>query len=155
VDSNGCINSSHSLIASQSLNHGIYLSPDGSTLYASSPTTVYSWPYSSTTGKVGTTKKTIVVGMVNAGHITRTLIIPPSHPNLLVVSHGSNGNWDYPAVNPGAARAIVKVFDISSVPSGGYKFVTQGQVVGYGLRNEVGLAFDGNNMWVILSFPSE
>ena len=86
--------------------------------------------------------------MYNGGHPTRTLIIPPSHPNLLVISHGSDANFDYDAGNINTERAVVKVFDMSSVPSGGYNFVTQGYQAGYGLRNEVGLAFDGNNMSV-------
>jgi len=29
-----------------------------------------------------------------------------------------------------------------------YNFVSGGAVVGYGMRNEVGMAFDGNNMYV-------
>lgn len=88
----------------------------------------------------------LVTGMVNSGHITRTLIVPPHAPNLLLVSHGSNGNVDAAAVNPATARAVVKVFDLSALPRGGYNYVTQGYLMGYGLRNEVALAFDGNNM---------
>jgi glucose/arabinose dehydrogenase len=89
--------------------------------------------------------------MVNSGHITRTLIIPPHAPNLLLVAHGSNGNIDDAAANPATARAVVKVFDLSEVPSGGYNYISQGYLMGYGLRNEVALAFDGNNMFGILS----
>ncbi|KAI8201865.1 Cellobiose dehydrogenase [Colletotrichum sp. SAR 10_65] len=46
----------------------------------------------------------------------------------------------------GVARAVVKVFDLRSVPSGGYTYNTQGWFLGWGLRNEVALAADGNNM---------
>jgi glucose/arabinose dehydrogenase len=146
VDTNGCMTSTRSLIALSSLNHGIYFSADGTTLYASSPTTVYSWSYDSVSGLMGTTSKTIVTNMFNSGHVTRTLIIPPNHPDLLVISHGSNGNWDYPAIDPSTARAVVKVFNLTTVPAGGYAFTTDGWNAGYGLRNEVGLDFDGNGM---------
>ncbi|KAI0126091.1 soluble quino protein glucose/sorbosone dehydrogenase [Xylariales sp. AK1849] len=146
VDSNGCITSSHWLISMSSLNHGIYLSPDGTILFASSPTSVYTWSYDSPSGTLGADINTVVTGMVDSGHATRTLIISPEYPELLVVSHGSNGNMDYAAVNSRTARAIVKVFNTSTTPAGGYDFVTQGWNAGYGLRNEVGLAFDGNGM---------
>ncbi|KAI1866218.1 uncharacterized protein JN550_007907 [Neoarthrinium moseri] len=146
VGTDGCIIGSVVLLGLASLNHGIYLSPDESKLYASTGTEVYSWSYDSTTGAVGNDQTTLVKGMRNSGHTTRTLAIPPSHPNLLVVSHGSDGNMDYPTVSPSAARAIVKVFDLNSTPAGGFDYVTQGWNAGYGLRNEVGLAFDANEM---------
>jgi hypothetical protein len=38
------------------------------------------------------------------------------------------------------------VFDISKVPTGGYTYAKDGYLMGYGLRNEVGLTFDGNGM---------
>ncbi|PVH82209.1 hypothetical protein DL98DRAFT_559578 [Cadophora sp. DSE1049] len=143
---NGCIQSSRVLIAQTNLNHGIYLSPSGTTLYASSPTTVWSWTYDPASGNVSGSPTVLVTGMVNSGHITRTLIIPPHAANLLLVAHGSNGNIDAASVNPATARAVVKVFDLSSLPVGGYNYVRQGYLMGYGLRNEVALAFDGNNM---------
>ncbi|KAH9216469.1 hypothetical protein DL95DRAFT_496648 [Leptodontidium sp. 2 PMI_412] len=143
---NGCVESSRVLITQTNLNHGIYLSPNGTTLYASSPTTVWSWMYDPASGNISGSPSVLVTGMVNSGHITRTLIVPPHAPNLLLVSHGSNGNVDAAAVNPATARAVVKVFDLSALPRGGYNYVTQGYLMGYGLRNEVALAFDGNNM---------
>jgi glucose/arabinose dehydrogenase len=86
--------------------------------------------------------------MRTTGHYTRTLIVPPHRPDLLVVSHGSDGNLDYASGNPATGTAIVKVFDLTSVPSGGYNYASTGYLMGYGLRNEVALAFDGNNMLV-------
>jgi glucose/arabinose dehydrogenase len=88
----------------------------------------------------------MVSGMATSGHITRTLIIPPHRPELLVVSHGSNANLDQDSSRPETARAIVKVFNVSSAPLQGYNYVSEGWNAGFGLRNEVGLAFDGNNM---------
>ncbi|KAG4440180.1 hypothetical protein IFR05_004325 [Cadophora sp. M221] len=144
--SHGCIQSSRVLIAHTNLNHGIYLSPNGTTLYASSPTTVWRWTYNPASGTVSGSPTVLIRGMANSGHITRTLIIPPHAPNLLVVSHGSDGNIDASSLDPATGRAIVKVFDMSALPTGGYNYARQGYVVGYGLRNEVALAFDGNNM---------
>jgi glucose/arabinose dehydrogenase len=85
--------------------------------------------------------------MVNGGsHLTRTLAIAPHKPNLLVVSHGSNANIDTAAADKKTGRAIIKVFDLSSIPSGGYNYVSGGYNAGYGIRNEVGITFDNNNL---------
>jgi glucose/arabinose dehydrogenase len=147
LTSDGCIQSSTVLIAQTNLNHGMYLSPNSSTLYASSLTTVWSWSYDPISGNISGSPTVLVTRMANSGHSTRTLIIPPHAPNLLLVSHGSDGNIDVAAANPATARAVVKVFDLTELPSGGYNYITQGYLMGYGLRNEVALAFDGNNMF--------
>jgi hypothetical protein len=142
----GCPKSNKVLVSLNSLNHGIALSVDGKTLYASSMTQAYSWPYDATAGTVGT-RTTIITGMVNGGsHLTRTLAIAPHKPNLLVVSHGSNANIDTAAADKKTGRAIIKVFDLSSIPSGGYNYVSGGYNAGYGIRNEVGITFDNNNL---------
>ncbi|PVH98563.1 Auxilliary activities family 12 protein [Periconia macrospinosa] len=146
LGSDGCITSSKTLISLNSLNHGIALSPDGKTLYASSMTQAYSWPYDAAAATVGT-RTTIMTGMVNGGsHLTRTLAVRPDQPNLLVVSHGSNSNIDTATSNPSTGRAIIKVFDLSKIPSGGFKYASDGYTAGYGQRNEVGMCFDNNNM---------
>ncbi|KAI1759788.1 hypothetical protein GGR53DRAFT_526824 [Hypoxylon sp. FL1150] len=156
VDINGCITSSRFIISDPTLNHGIYLGTDCHTLYASSDSTVYKWTYNPDTGDVGVTSDTIVSGMAYNGHVTRTLIIPPNRPDLLVVAHGSNGNLDYASSDPAIARAIVKVFNTSAVPNGGYNYANDGWNAGYGLRNEVGLAFDGNNfLWGVENSADE
>ncbi|KAI0400145.1 soluble quino protein glucose dehydrogenase [Xylaria palmicola] len=146
VDASGCITNTRLLVSNPDLNHGICFGLDEATLYASSPSSVFSWSYDPTTGNVDQNPAQVISGMATSGHNTRTLIAPPHHPNLLVVSHGSDGNIDRDASNPKTARAIVKVFNMSSTPTGGYNFATDGWNAGFGLRNEVGLAFDGNNM---------
>jgi len=88
----------------------------------------------------------VVNGMNNGGHPTRTITIPKNNPNLLVVSMGSNENIDIASGNIAAERGVIKVFNLSTVPSGGYDYTTGGWQAGYGLRNEVGIVFDGNNM---------
>ncbi|KAI1267054.1 soluble quino protein glucose dehydrogenase [Xylariaceae sp. FL1019] len=144
IDANGCITASKMLISLPDLNHGIYI--DGQFLFASSATSVFSWNYDANTGGVSQNPTTIISGMATSGHTTRTLIVAPHHPELLVVSHGSNANIDNDSGDPRTARAVVKVFNMSTIPPGGYNYVSQGWNAGYGLRNEVGLAFDGNNM---------
>ncbi|KAI0532071.1 soluble quino protein glucose dehydrogenase [Xylaria digitata] len=129
VDTNGCITNTRLLIENGDLNHGICLSADEGILYASSSSSVFSWIYDPATGNVGRSPGLVISGMATSGHTTRTLAIPPHHTG-----------------NPKVARAIVKVFNMSITPIGGYDFISQGWNAGFGLRNEVGLAFDGNNM---------
>jgi len=141
----GCVTSTKMLVSLNSLNHGIALSADGKTLYASSMTQAFSWPYDAAAGTVGT-RATIITGMVNGGsHLTRTLALSPANPNLLVVSHGSNSNIDTPTADAKTGRAIIKVFDLTKIPSGGYKYAQDGYTMGYGQRNDVGMCFDNNN----------
>ncbi|KAF1830675.1 cellobiose dehydrogenase-like protein [Decorospora gaudefroyi] len=146
IASNGCLASSKTLIAQRNLNHGIVLSHDGKTLYASSATSVYAWAYDPATMTVSANSTTILRGMDSRGHVTRSLSIPPAHPNLLLVSHGSNDNFDYGSADIKTARSCIKVFDTDTIPANGYNYVTDGYQMGYGLRNEVGLAFDGDGM---------
>jgi hypothetical protein len=146
MGTDGCVTSTKMLISQNNLNHGIAISPDGKTLYASSMTQAYSWPYDAAAGTLGT-RTTIITGMYNGGtHLTRTLALSPQNPNLLVVSHGSNSNIDTASADPKIARAIIKVFDLSKIPSGGYNYVTGGYNAGYGQRNDVGICFDKNSM---------
>lgn len=146
-DANGCIASSTVIISNTRLNHGLTLTPDGKTLYASSETTAWSWSYDPTTMKA-TNQQTVVKSISTGIHSTRTILVVPQAPNYIILQAGSNGNWDYAAGSPSAGRAIVKVFDLSKVPSGGYDYNTGGAVLGYGLRNEVALAFDpAGNVW--------
>ncbi|EUC30277.1 iron reductase domain protein [Bipolaris zeicola 26-R-13] len=146
MGADGCVTSTKMLISQSNLNHGIALSHDGKTLYASSMTQVYAWPYDAAAGTLGT-RTTVVTGMYNGGsHLTRTLAIAPQNSSLLVVSHGSNSNIDQPTSDPKTGRAIIKVFNLANVPSGGYNYVSGGYNAGYGQRNEVGICFDSNNM---------
>jgi len=80
------------------------------------------------------------------GHPSRTLLIPPKNPNLMIVQVGSDTNIDDASFNQAVGRAVVKVFDLSAIPSGGYNYPSQGWYAGYGLRNEVGYTADGNGM---------
>ncbi|KAK1513578.1 carbohydrate-binding cytochrome b562, partial [Colletotrichum abscissum] len=140
----GCISSTKTLISNPSLNHGIGLTPDGKTLYVTSMTTAWSYVYDAKAQSVSA-QTVVVKGMQQGGHPTRNLVIPPATPHLLVIQQGSYSNFDYESLNKAVARAVVKVFDMRSVPSGGYTYASQGWFLGWGLRNEVALAADGNN----------
>lgn len=121
MGTDGCVTSTKMLVSQNNLSRGIAMSPDGKTLYASSMTQAYSWPYDATAATVGT-RATIVTGMYNGGsHLTR-------------------------AGDPKTGRAIINVFDLSAVPSGGYNYVSSGYLAGYGQCNEVGMCFDKINM---------
>ncbi len=71
VGADGCITATKMLVSLNSLNHGLAMSNDGKTLYASSMTTVYAWPYTAASTSVGT-RTTVITGMYNGGaHTTR------------------------------------------------------------------------------------
>jgi glucose/arabinose dehydrogenase len=146
IGPDGCFASSKTLVTQRNLNHGIVLSQDGKTLFASSATSVFAWSYDPATMIVSGDPKTVVSGMESKGHVTRTLAIPPKHPNLLIVSHGSNDNFDYGSADIKTGRSCIKVFDTTKMPNDGYNYITEGYQMGYGLRNEVGLTFDGDGM---------
>lgn len=146
IGPDGCITSTKTVIAQRNLNHGIVLSKNGKTLYASSATQVYAWDYDVKTTTVSGTSRIVVSGMDNRGHVTRSLAISPHHPDLLVVSHGSNDNFDYESGNIKTGRSCIKAFNLTSTPVDGYVYASDGHQLGYGLRNGVGLAFDRNGM---------
>ena len=141
ADERACIASS-----APGLNHG--LAVHGGYLFASSDTTVYRWPYSGTE-RSDLGQHTIVVQNINAdgnggaprGHTTRTLIFDGD--GLLYVSVGSYSN-----VDADSFRSRVRRFGGVTAPDAqAAEFVT-GEVWADGLRNEVGLAFDGaGTLW--------
>lgn len=144
----GCLNSSNTVLANTALNHGLTLSPDSKQLYASSMTTAWRWDWDPETRQLGSDRTVIITGMNNGGHQTRSVYIPPNHPNLILASVGSNDNWDYDSESMAAGRAAVKAFDMDKLPAAGFVYATDGYQFGYGLRNEVGLVFDpSNKVW--------
>jgi len=139
----GCINGTSMLISASQLNHGLALTPDGRTLYASSETTAWSWDYNPDTRSVSN-QKTVVRGMSTGIHFTRTIAVVPQQPNLILLQVGSNSNFDMDSARPSTGRAIIKIFDTSRAPSNGWNYNTDGEVYGYGLRNTIGFVPDPN-----------
>ncbi|KAI0116716.1 soluble quino protein glucose dehydrogenase [Daldinia grandis] len=142
-DGNVCVASSAQLIPDASLNHGIALSQDGKTLFVSNMASVFAYPYDAEAGTVGT-KKTLIEGMRSGGHITRTLLAPSSAPDLLLVSRGSDGNIDNTTTDVEAGKSIIKTFKISELLASetATNYVSGGEVLGWGLRNSVGVGED-------------
>jgi glucose/arabinose dehydrogenase len=119
------------------LNHGIQLTPDGKTLFASTVDKVFSWPYDAKQKKTTSAPVTWVEGMRNSDHTTRTLLLSKKAPGQLLVSRGSSSNIDYQALNINSGISQIRAFDVSGSPKK-YKY-TDGKVIGWGLRNSIGI----------------
>lgn len=120
------------------LNQGLALSLDGKTLFVSSVDKVYAYTYDATTG-TATYGKVIIGNMANGGHSTRTLLISKSNPDLLLVSRGSAGNIDPLAGNISTGHSTIKYFRISDIMNSPADHAQGGTVLGWGLRNSVGV----------------
>ncbi|KAF2019529.1 soluble quino protein glucose dehydrogenase [Aaosphaeria arxii CBS 175.79] len=132
-----CVASSKQLIDEKGLNHGIDLSADGKTLFVSSMTTVFSYSYDAAAGTVGA-RKTLITGMSNSGHSTRTVLTSKKSPDLLIVSVGSNSNIDAATSQQSSGRSQLRIFSIAKVSQASVAY-TSGEVLAWGLRNSVGV----------------
>ncbi|KAG6008382.1 hypothetical protein E4U21_004587 [Claviceps maximensis] len=143
-----CITSSSQLVADSSLNHGIHLSSDGKTLFASSLSDVYAYDYDAKKGTVGMAKH-VITGMVQKGHSARTLLVPKHNPNLLLVTRGSNQNIDNETIDIGSARSQIRIFKIDELlKSTSPVQYSDGDVLGWGLRNSVAVGEDPTTGYV-------
>lgn len=123
------------------LTHGIALNANGTTLYASSAEAVFAWAYNPTAGTVSGSPTTIINGMNNADHVSRTLTFSKKQPTQLIVSRGSNDNLDLGTRQISSGRSMIKAFDLGALTAGKvYNYNTEGRVLGWGLRNDVGVA---------------
>ena len=121
------------------MNHGLALSPDGKTLYASTTNAAYSWAYDADSMSVGGSNTTLVGDMTTEDHTTRTLLLSQKANGLLVISRGSTANIDPEAEVLSSGHSEVKAFNLTNITSGGYDFDTEGLRLGWGLRNSVGV----------------
>jgi glucose/arabinose dehydrogenase len=80
--------------------------------------------------------------MNNADHNTRTLVMSQKQPGILMVSRGSNDNIDEGSELLSSGRAQIRAFKVSNLTntSPSYDFSTSGRLLGWGLRNSVGIA---------------
>lgn len=122
------------------LNHGIELSPDGRTLYASTQEFVYAWDYDPGSDSLSN-RRILVQNMTNpgGGHNTRTLLLSRKQPDLLLVSRGSAENIDQLAALEASGISQIRAFNVSGGPQP-YSYPSDGILVGWGLRNSVGVA---------------
>lgn len=77
--------------------------------------------------------------MDNDGHTTRTLLLSDKINGTLVVSRGSSSNVDLDAVRMSSGHCQLKAFDINDVGDTAYDFNEDGVLLGWGLRNSVGV----------------
>jgi glucose/arabinose dehydrogenase len=129
------------LVENEKLNHGLQLSADGKTVYASTADKVFSWSYNSKDRSVGATNRTLVTNMTNPELVTRTLLLSRKQPGVLLVSRGSEADEDPEAAQLDSGRSQIRSFDLSALKDGDapYQYL-DGDVVGWGLRNSVGVA---------------
>ena len=110
----------------------------GGYLYASTATDVYRWKYAANRTPLGATE-TVITGMPTTGASTRTLTSDERH---LYVSVGSETNLDAEF-----SRARIVRFELSSLSAVPSNF-SAGELFADGLRNNVGMAFDGaGRLW--------
>ncbi|EGO54176.1 hypothetical protein NEUTE1DRAFT_68632 [Neurospora tetrasperma FGSC 2508] len=134
------VSESKTLIDEKTLNHGIALSKDGKTLYASSASAVYAWDYDSKAGTVSG-KREIVTNMSNNDLVTRTLLLSQKEDGYLLVSRGSADGNEAQAEVLTNGLSQIRAFDISNMTSStkAYNYNEDGIVLGWGLRNSVGV----------------
>lgn len=79
--------------------------------------------------------------MGGSDHTSRTLKLSKWAPGMMVINRGSFENIDPAAANMASGHSQVKAFNISmaSNESGAYDFNTDGIMLGWGLRNDVGI----------------
>lgn len=79
--------------------------------------------------------------MAQTDHVSRTLLIPRHNPNMLIVSRGSNDNVDEGTMDIKSGRSQLRIFDIGKLLASNAPIqYTDGAVLGWGLRNSVGVA---------------
>ena len=130
------------VIQNVNLTHGITLSSDGKTLFASSAEAVFSWPYDSVKRSVSGTGSNIVdiAHSSDGDHITRTLLFAKKQKNTLIVSRGSQSNVDFNSLDLTTGHCQIKSFGVQNDKRATQNFNTTGKLLGWGLRNSVGVA---------------
>jgi glucose/arabinose dehydrogenase len=122
------------------VNHGIALSSDGKTLYASSMDAAWSWAYDSA-AQSASDQRTLVGAMAGSDHVTRTLLLSEKVNDTLVISRGSNSNIDPVAADLASGHSQIRAFQIGSLTGNqNYTYAADGLRLGWGLRNSVGIA---------------
>jgi glucose/arabinose dehydrogenase len=140
-------------MATPQTNHGIALSADGKTLFTSNLASVTAYSYDASTGQVGQGKQ-IVTGMSFQGtHPTRAIATSKWSPDTILVARGSMANVDTGTTQQSAGRSMIKTFSISQGMQTAHQYATGGEVLGWGLRNVVGLTEDPIHGGVVCLSP--
>jgi glucose/arabinose dehydrogenase len=77
--------------------------------------------------------------MDGSDHTSRTLLLSKKAPGLMVINRGSNSNIDPEASSITTGHSQVKAFNLTNATDGPYDFNTDGLLLGWGLRNDVGM----------------
>ena len=118
------------------------MSADGKTLFVSNLQSVTAYAYDAEAGTVGA-GKVVVSGLSNNGpHPTRAILVSKAKPDVLLVARGSNGNVDTATTSQSSGRCMIKTFSISKIMTTAADFNSGGEVLGWGLRNIVGMGED-------------
>ena len=130
------------LVKNANLTHGITLSGDGKTLYASSAKAVFSWPYDAAESTASGNGRNIIAitDFGDGDHITRTLLFAKKQENTLIVSRGSETNVDMASLDLTTGHCQIKSFAVQNGSATPQNFNTTGKLLGWGLRNSVGVA---------------
>ncbi|KAH8897906.1 soluble quino protein glucose dehydrogenase [Thozetella sp. PMI_491] len=137
--SNVCVSANKVLINEGTTNHAVAVSADGKTIFVSNLQKVTAYPYDVAAGTVGT-GKTIITNMQNNGpHPTRAILTSKFSPDTLLVTIGSNANVDTATADKAAGRCMIKMFSIKEIMNTPVNFATGGEILGWGLRNLVGM----------------
>ncbi|OLN91632.1 L-sorbosone dehydrogenase 2 [Colletotrichum chlorophyti] len=139
------------LVNNTRLSHGMALSEDGKTLYASTVAQVLAWAYDAKAGTVNAEPAVVIDNMANEDQITRTLVMSKASRDWLIVSRGVDENFDIDALNVTTGRAQVKAFDLGQAGNDPFDFVADGKLLGWGIRNAVAVAEDPatGNVWAM------
>ena len=136
-EQNGCVTATDSkeVVGNLSLNHGIQI--NGTTLYASSSNSLYSFDYDAN-ARTSSNQQELVNGMEGSDHSTRTLEVMHRNPGWMMISRGSLANLDGNSTTIAGGTAQVRAFNLAG-RTGVYGW-QDGVLLGWGNRNEVGLA---------------
>lgn len=115
------------------------VSADGKTIFVSNLQRVTAFPYDPVAGTVGTGKQIITNMQNNGPHPTRALLTSKFSPDTLLVTIGSNSNIDTATAQKSANRCMIKAFSIKSVMETPVSYSAAGEILGWGLRNIVGM----------------
>ncbi|CZT45937.1 uncharacterized protein RSE6_06297 [Rhynchosporium secalis] len=112
--------------------HGLEVTADGKTPFASSQASVFAFPYDATAGTVGN-KKAVITNKYGFP-TTSTLRIPTSNLDALLAQRGSSDNIDSPATVIDSGRSQTGIFNIASILATPVDYYDAGDVLGWGLR---------------------
>lgn len=77
--------------------------------------------------------------MAGSDHTSRTLLLSRKAPGMMLINRGSNSNLDELAADISTGHSQIRAFNITNATQP-YDFNTAGLLLGWGLRNDVGIA---------------